>query len=133
MRIIHEIITPMQVGGGGRPYINRPGKQGFNGSQVELCIVTSPPGNHPELPEGMFGPEWNREAIYIEGNSEYIITMLEHALEMLKTMDECSLERLGPLRDTNCPDGCDDINKNNGTHRIDCPRHVNYDKFKTVR
>jgi hypothetical protein len=126
MRIVHEIDTPMQVGGGGEPYVNGPGKQGFSGCQMDLVLCESPAANHPELPKEMFG---DHEVIHIEGNSKYIRKMLKDALVVVKLAEESSQKQLGKLRSTNCPDGCADIAKYNGTHEITCPRHVNYKLF----
>lgn len=130
MRIVHDITMPMQVGGGGHPYSNGPGKQGFSSSQVSLVLCESPAANHPELPPQMFSDDSGAEVIHIEGDSKYIIPMLEQALEMLKSIDSIGRDRLGEQRPTNCPDGCADIDKFNGCHEITCPRHVNYEHFK---
>lgn len=126
MRIVHEITTPMQIGGGGKPYGNGPGKQGFVSGQVEMVICESPAANHPELPEGMFGGD---EVIHIEGDTKYIIPMLKQFLGVLESLEEHWREKLGESRSTNCPDGCENIDQFNGTHEITCPRHVNYGKF----
>lgn len=127
MRIVHDVNTPMQVGGGGSAYSVGPGKQGFSSSQVEIVICESPAANHPDLPEQMFGDD---EAIYIEGDTKYLIPMLEQALDMLRCVDRVSREKYGEIRSTNCPDGCADIGKFNGIHEITCPRHVNYEHFR---
>ncbi len=128
MRIVHDIETPMQVSCGCRPYVNGPGKQGYGYMRVDVLIVTSPASNHPELPEGMWG---SHEAIYIEGDSRYIIKALEDALAQLRMMDTSMKERLGEVRPTGCPDRCGEIV--NGMHEISCPKHPNFEYFRKER
>lgn len=127
MRIVFDITTPQQVGGGCRPYPAGVGKQGFFSAQVEIMAAESPASNHPELPPQMFDEE--RSAIYIEGDSKYIKEMLRDWLSLLEMSEEHMLEEFGPLRSSNCPDGCAEIDKFNGCHEITCPRHVNFGKF----
>lgn len=130
MRIIHDVTTPMSVSGGGKAYSVGPGKQGYSSMQVYLLMCEDCAANHPELPEGMFGED---EAIYIEGDSKYIIKMLEDALSVLRYSEDYHRERLGEVRSTNCPDGCEGIDKFNGIHEITCQRHVNYEHFRAER
>lgn len=130
MRIIHDVTTPMSASGGGKPYSVGPGKQGYYSMQVDLLLCEDCASNHPDLPEGMFGGD---EAIYIEGDSKYIIKMLEDALAVLRLTEKYHRERLGEMRSTNCPDGCADIDKFNGIHEITCPKHVNYEHFRVER
>lgn len=127
MRIVYDICTPMVVSGGGRPYNNEPGKQGFSSIQADLLITEDCAVNHPELPKGMFHDD---TAIYIEGDSKYIIPALEKALSIMKHLEERALDQLGPQRSTNCPDGCDGIEKSNGNHAITCPKHPNFEHFQ---
>ncbi len=126
MRIIYDINCPMIVSGGGRPYGNAPGIQGFNHAQVNLLICEDLAVNHPELPPEIFT---SKNAIYIEGDSTHITKALEDALNVLYGLQECMRDKMGESRPTNCPDGCSDIEKSNGNHEITCPRHPNYEHF----
>lgn len=128
MRIVYDIETPMQVGGGGTSYGNGPGRQGYNGTRLDLIITTDCAANHPDLPARMFEGEDN--TIYIEGHSKYIIEMLEDLLRLVRDLDDWGREQYGDLRPTNCPDGCEGIEKFNGLHAVDCPRHPNYEILK---
>lgn len=123
MKIVHEIESPMHVSAGFTPYRNGPGKQGFNGVQVDLFICSAMARNHPDLPAKIF----NEEAIYIEGNAKYIVEVLERALLLIKTTIDYGTEKLGPIRSTRCPDNCDDIDRFNGLHAVDCPKHPRHD------
>ena|SRR5438876_9719711 len=130
MRVIHDVRTPMCVSGGGHGFANDPGKQGYAGSQIEILMCEGAAANHPNLPPQMFG---DNEVIHIHGNSKYIVKMLEDALNICRSLEAVSKERLGELRDTDCPNGCAGIDRFNGNHLITCPRHPNYEYFKQQR
>jgi hypothetical protein len=125
MRIIHDVETPMQVGGGGHPYSCPPGFQGYNGGRVELVICESPPENYPELPEKMFR---RREVIYIDGNVEYIRRALQDALNAIDLMDKCWRRDFGEKRSMGCPD-CPDVGAGIFLHAVNCPKHPNFGRI----
>lgn len=68
MRIVHDIDCPMAPG------------VGWNGHRLDLHACTDSPQNHPGLPPQMF----EDEEIYIEGDPEYLIPVLELWLNAAK-------------------------------------------------
>ncbi len=126
MRIVFEITAPWLASGGGKPYSNLPGKMGYGSMQVDLMISQDCAENHADL--GMFDDD--PMPIYIEGDSKYIIPALEKALDCLKYCEVHMKDRLGEVRDTNCPDGCAGIEEFNGNHSVNCSRHPNYEILK---
>lgn len=129
MRIVFDITTPQQVSGGGRPYANLPGKQGFSSAQIEILICESPAANHPELTPGMFHEDYH-PAIHIEGDSKYIKRALRDALSVIDAQEDYMEKTLGAVRNSGCPKNYKGIEENNGTHAITCKRHPNYQHFK---
>lgn len=120
MRIVHEVDTPMQVGGGGRDRNSDPGKYGHNGMRFELVICTDLAANHPDLPPSMFAG--NREVIHIEGEAEYIVEMLQSALDCVSGAVELA-QKAGPQRDLPCPNCDPETDYPNATHLMTCPLH----------
>ena len=117
MRIIHEVNTPMQVGGSATgPYRNMRGFMGYKGGRLELFICTDCAGNHPDLPAGMFDES---ETIEISGNVEYLEKMLEDALSCVQLIKE-EWQKMGSVRPTDCP-YCKNLSEYpNATHTEEC-------------
>ena len=126
MKIVFDIQCPQMVSGGGQAYTREPGRQGFKSARVNLAILAGDAQNHPELPRWMFDDD---PGIYIEGDYEYVHRALVDALHALELSEKHWRERLGEDRPTNCPDQCQTITEN-GNHRIDCPRHPNFEYFQ---
>lgn len=117
MRLIHDIEAPMTVCGSGNPYRNIRGWCGQKDMQVSVEAFTDCPENHSDLLSGLF---IRQEAIRIEGNSKYIIDLLEKMLDCVKASVEFSLKQCGPKRQTDCPNCSKHTDYPNGTHTEDC-------------
>jgi hypothetical protein len=117
MRIIHEINTPMQVGGGAHgPYTNMCGFQGYKGGRIELFAYTDCASNNLDLPAGMFDKQ---ELIEIEGNVDYLERMLEDMLSCVRLIKE-EWEKMGSVRPTDCPNCLKYGEYQNATHTEEC-------------
>jgi len=57
---------------------------GLNGSRVELMACESPRKNYPDLPACIFDSSHN-SPIYIEGEEEYVVRMLEDWLRAIRS------------------------------------------------
>jgi hypothetical protein len=123
MRIVHEINLPMQVGGGGKPYINTRGFQGYNGMRCDMVLRTDCPENHPDMNPSLFD---DKEVIHIEGNVDHVIEAFELLVSSLKLMRDATKKNLGERRPTTCPDcpAFDDTG-NNATHTEECEAQWN--------
>lgn len=73
MRIIHDIESSMQVGGGCFPYASSEG-EGYIGSRVELVIA----GEH--------------EVIHLHGDADEVLEMLRSAVNAIEGMIEVAKE-----------------------------------------
>lgn len=127
MRIVHDVDTPMRCGGGGTPYSCAPGFQGYNGLRMDLLACTDCAGNHPDLPQGMFGGEG--EVLHIEGDSKYVRKILEDLLHIVEITEKHYLEHYGENRTMGCPN-CPDKGAGKYLHAADCPKHPNYEVLK---
>ncbi len=70
MRIVHDVDCPMAPG------------VSWNGHRLELHACTDAPANHPDLPPGIF----DYEEICIEGDPQYLISVLEMWLATAKSL-----------------------------------------------
>lgn len=112
MRIVFDIDEDSVTFTGGSCYCNMPGFQGYNGVNVDMQIVPEPNSGHP--------------TINLVGSAENVRRILETALSAINLTEAHFGEKFGEERSTNCPDGCEGIEANNGLHATTCPKHPNY-------